>query len=67
MGTHLGKKKLKELLRHLRFMIFNMGKLVEDWLTKCLLCQATNPQKKGFSQDKRGRNFPWSPLGNGFH
>lgn len=30
-----------------------MDKLVEDCVTKCLLCQATNPEKKGFSQNKR--------------
>lgn len=45
-GTHLGQRKLKELLRHLRFKIFNMDKLLEDCVTKCLSCQATNPQKK---------------------
>lgn len=45
-GTHLGQRKLKELLRHLRFKIFNMDKLLEDCVTKCLPCQATNPQKK---------------------
>lgn len=37
----------------MRFKIFNMDKLVEDCVTKCLLGQVTNPQKKGFSQNKR--------------
>lgn len=54
---YLGQRKLKELLGHSKFKIFNINQLMKDCVIQCLAFRTVNPWKKESIQIKKEKGF----------